>query len=249
MFIETLVSELLAAETAQGLHALARRRRFLVCRLRYPNKPIRISFSGLLRIRRGGDYLLIRNLHRPESVGPLGGVFKYYESASETLDRLEFRPQVIGADMVNDLRGFLPRKHLGQIVRWFQRGHDRESPIECVCRELKEELGEIGASHIDCPPTLRLKLVRSVAEGPARVPGHDYTQFRIFDIFDIDRADEPGTRFVTEISGANHADLIWASDLEITTGRARGNQIIGHHAAYLFSRRSARPESPPFVHA
>lgn len=247
-FFEALVGHLAAAQTAHGLHALARRRRFLLPRLWRPNSEIRVAFSALLRVRRGADFLLIKNLHRPESLCPLGGVFKHYQPSDATLDKFEFRSQAPGddVDMRNDLRGYLPRKRLGDLVRWYQSsaGQHRETAVECLCREIMEELGEWAISGVPCPPNLRLDLVRSVAEGPRKVPGRPYAQFRIFEVFEVAQHDSPGQEFLSELFAAEHEALVWANDREIAVGRARTKDLIGHHAAYLYSRRAPREETP-----
>lgn len=65
-----------------------------------PQKEIRVAMAALIRITSGDNYVLIRNLHRPESFAPLGGVYKYFDEARHPLDTCEFRAQVVDADMV-----------------------------------------------------------------------------------------------------------------------------------------------------
>src|SRR5207253_636839 len=100
--------------------------RLLACRLIYPSREMRISFAALLKIQTDDSYILIRNLHRVDALGPIGGVYKYLHSADPSLDRMSFRPQSIHKDMTKDLRGFLPRKQLFHFLKWFNTGKDRE---------------------------------------------------------------------------------------------------------------------------
>src|SRR5713226_2417216 len=168
-----MAQEAVAAHVALtiGLHLLdrIRRIRFLKYKLVRPNADMRVAFSALLRICEGGRYLLIRNLHRPQTFGPFGGVYKYYGGAKKELDEILFRPQDLGpgSDMKDDLRGFLPRKNLVRVDRWFAASHERESPGECLRRELTEELKETKPSiRLPVPGALPLSLVRVVHEGP-----------------------------------------------------------------------------------
>lgn len=252
MFGEALLIHLLATELGQVVHAAVRRRRFITCSLVRRDEEVRFAFSALLRLGVGSSYLLVRNLHRPETFGPFGGVYKYHDEARVLLDRLEFRPQHAGpgSDMRNDLRGFIPRRSLPALVRWYTKRREREECSDCLSRELREELAEIGISRSVKPPrSLTLKLVRNVAEGPEKVPGQGYTQFRIFEVFDIANTDKSYTRFLKQVGQAvpTSPHLLSVTPEEIIVGRARGGEVIGHHACYFLRSRRIRPDSPMFV--
>lgn len=210
-----------------------------------------MAFSALLRISDSDRYLLVRNLHRPESFGPFGGVYKYFEDAQPALDRFDFKPQVFGpgADMKNDIRGFLPRKNLAKIVQWYAKKTDRESFKECLCRELREELVEVGLPRIRCPDGLLFRPVRTVREGPGSVPGEDYTQFRIFEVYDLFPMSTDTQKFVRQLFKAarRHKNVLLASAKEIIRGRASNGSVIGHHAGYLLGGKRVRPDNPAFV--
>ena len=222
--------------------------RLIKCRLFHPNQDIRIAFSAMLLIRQGGKYLLVRNLHRPESFGPLGGVYKYTDSTF--LDELEFKPQVFDSDMANDLRGFLPRKRLAKLVVWFKQAKDRESASDCLKRELAEEVREAGLKKIKDPDNVPVRLVRSVHEGPEKIPGQAYTQYRIFEIYELDspkgRLKDLQERLVDEAT-QGHKNLVLAHAEEIISGRDASGHLIGHHAGYFLGEKRIRPESPMFA--
>jgi hypothetical protein len=229
-----------------------RKARLVACRVWRPNAELRISFSALLRISDGGRFLLIRNLHRPELFGPVGGVYKYYNDARVQLDEVSFRPQDVGRgdDMKNDLRGFLPRRHAPKLIKWYEQRTLRESPETCLLRELREELREVKlVSRVSPPVELPLRPVRTVREGPERVPGQAYTQYRVFDVFEIASnatAAADAFRRLFEIAATGHHHLLIASSDEIVTGRARDGRRIGSHTAYLIRRSRLLPPEPPF---
>jgi len=225
--------------------------RFWMCHLIRPNDEMRISFGALLRISSGGRYLLIRNLHRPETFSPVGGVYKFHENARPTLDGLSFRPQDVGPghDMRNDLRGFIPRRNLGRLVKWFDRREDRESTVECLSRELKEELSEIKlAKPLASSLRLEVRKIRTVEEGPEFVAPQNYDQFRILEVYEATPHDRASWSFFEELvaAGSGAPDLLLADGREIIVGRSSDGRLIGDHAAYLVGRRRMRSEVPPF---
>src|SRR5207249_4042132 len=101
---------------------------------------LRVSFSAIVRVEAAGEYLLIRNLHRQEVFAPIGGVYKYAEAATVSLDALSFRQEHTAwpEDTSLDVRGFLPRRNALTFRRWFDAGYNRESGSECLRREFVE---------------------------------------------------------------------------------------------------------------
>jgi hypothetical protein len=239
-----------------GIHIADRLRRvrFLRCRLIQPNVDIRIAFSALLRIGRGGRYVLVRNLHRPEIFAPLGGVYKALEPGKQILDDLEFRLDGdVGPiqDVENDLRGFLPRRNLARLCKWFLDSDGRETAGTCLYRELREELEQVGlqGAAFKPPPAMSLRRVRVVEEGPEHVPGHPYTQYRVFEVYEPIISGAPIERFVNKLfdQAQEHPQLLLADADEILKGRTADNRLVGHHSVYLISRNRVRAEDPPFA--
>ena len=101
----------------------ARRKKYLRYKLIRPKAEVRLASAAILRLQHAGQYLLVENLHRPGSFGPFGGVIKYITHAAGPLDELSFRPEDVGPyqDMRNDLRGYVPRGHLQDYLKWFGR--------------------------------------------------------------------------------------------------------------------------------
>lgn len=222
--------------------------RFLLYKIIKSNSDIRISFSALLRIKDGNRYLLVRNLHRPELYAPFGGVYKYYPAAQDFLDSLSFRTQSHSDDDMNyDLRGFLPKKNILSFYTWYKKGLNRESPNECLRRELSEEISESLIENVGVvPDSLQVKLIRIVTEGPEQVAGAAFMQFRHFEIYDLDQTSPEIIDFTKKIINAakNNPNLLFADANEIRLGRTSNKFVIGHNAVYLFSSERLRPDFP-----
>jgi hypothetical protein len=208
---------------------------------------VRVSFSALLRIQDSGRYLLVNTPLRPEEFSPFGGAYKYLREAKTILDELEFRPQVDGPAMLNDLRGFLPREFLPRLRDWFAKNSGRESFTECLRRELTEESVEIGVGVLPEIDSLRFERVRSVDEGPYSVPPQSYLQYRQFGVYDLSSGGEEAVilEAIGEHSKSN-SNLLWATSEEIRRGRAGRRQAIGGHAAYLIGTQRFRFDGPVF---
>lgn len=235
-----------------GIHVLERMRhvRFMRCHLWKPNVEVRVSISAILAIADGGRYLLIRNSRRPEAFGPIGGVYKHLEEAQPELEAMQFRPEGIDAVMKNDLRGFLPRRRLGKFLKWFERKDDREMPGDCLRRELREELNEIGLGTMRVPAQLALRRVRTVCEGPEVVPGQQLFQyqFRLFEVFALVSSGRQMEAFIRALIGQaeSHSDILLASAPEIVAGRSADNRMITQHSPYVIGKKRSRPETPTF---
>jgi hypothetical protein len=247
-FLGHFVGRLLDHAASERLWQL----RLLPCKVIARNQDIRVSFSALLRVADGDSYLLVRSLHRPESFGPVGGVYKHLTSARHRLDELQFRPQSGAAakDMANDLRGFVPRRHLLAIAKWFDEGVGREDAATCLRRELIEELRETEQSPgRSLPQVMQFERVRRIHEGPARAVGQSYFQYRLLEVYDLAEPSASVGAFFTSLSSlARHnKDLLLASSREIIAGRSADGRVIGHHAGYLFGKRRVRGDEPMFV--
>lgn len=206
---------------------------------------IRVSMAAILRVNVGDDYVLSRLAARPDAFGPFGGVYHSFESADDVLDRFEFRA-VSTQPNPRDLRGFVPRHRLAEVVHWFQSGRDRETAEECLVRELREELVETHADALlPAVEHLRFRHIRTVYEPPRKVPGRDYEQFRCFHVYELDHASAPSRAFVQALmtEAATNPDLLIATSAEIVVGRT-SRSLVAHHAEYLFSSSASRPDLP-----
>ena len=213
------------------------------------NANIRVSMAVLLRVQEGGKYLLFHTPFTPSTYGPPGGVVKFTQAARPVLDRLEFRDQVHPAfrhDMVRDLRGFIPGRSLPAFIRWFQSGHDPELSYDCLRRELREELQEVGQPDVfKYIADLNYQFVRLVMQGPKRVIGESYRQFRIIEIYDLEAITHEGEqarkRLLAVGRSSDRATL--ANSDEIRRGRCN-KLLIGAQACYLLGSKSLREDQP-----
>lgn len=243
--------ELIAEHTGVALliHAFEkiRKARFIHYQFIKPRVEIRVALSAILRLQICGQYILVRNIHRPETYGPFGGVYKYYDGALNDLDAMAFRPEDLGPgnDMTNDLRGYIPRNRLINYLKWYSKCENRETAPECLRRELSEELCEIG-SNIRLPKCLHFKKVRVVEEGPEFIPGLNNKQYRIFEVYDPIQERET-RRFYSSIFKLAKSDskLLAVAGNEILKGRGKDGRLIAHHADYLIGGKRIHPDEAP----
>ena len=249
--VEILGKAALDVAAERGVSALVHLKwRFLACRIWRPKADLRVSYSAFLRICRDNRYLLVLNLHRKGTYAPIGGVYKYASEGRRFLDSLDFRPEKIADDMIGDLRGYIPRKQIAPFDRWFRAGEDRESATDCIAREVREEMLEIGLSkQLILPPKARFRPLRVVTEGPESVVGKHYTQFRQFEFYDFASEDAKVSAFVDKALelGRAHPGLLVASAEEILNGRSKDGRHIAHHAAHFFQTKRVPREEPLFA--
>jgi hypothetical protein len=216
------------------------------------SRRVRVSYCAVLRVREADRCVLFRSPSRPESFGPPGGVFKYRDSARPVLDRFGFTDQVWRgreADMRRDLRGFLPAGSVLRFRRWFRAGVDRESAEECLRRELREELVEVGLDDlVPAVAALSFASVRTVTEGPRKVPGQDYLQLRRFEIHEITTGSSSAAEFIRRLINAGDdpaQGLVCCAGIrEVNEGRCRAG-LIAPHVAYLGGTRKLASDLPP----
>jgi hypothetical protein len=217
------------------------------------NRDVRVSMSVLLRVRDDDRYVLFHSPSRPGAYGPPGGVVKYFPPAAGILETVGFTAERPGSPRDGrrqyDLRGFLPASAVRDFLRWFASGAYREHPDECLRRELAEELTDVGlADMTDDLPRLTFAPVRTVTEGPDRVPGKPYAQLRRFEIYDIATADTTTLRFTRRLMDAatddDHPLVLAAGRQAIEHGR-EATALIGPQTSFLLGTQRVRPDLPP----
>jgi hypothetical protein len=233
---------------AAGLWLHRRRLRLLVPALR-PGLRVRVSAAVLLRVQDDGWYVLFHSPRRPGSYGPPGGVAKYSAGSRPDLERMGFQEEPRSQpDMRHDLRGFVPAKSLAGFARWWGRGEGRESATECLRRELREELAEVGHPTVGVDvSTVDFVAVRTVLDGPHRVPGQSYRQVRLMEVCDLDPTSpasaELRQRLLELAEDPTEAGIIRVSAFDIEYGH-RDSCYIQPQSAYLFGERRLNADLP-----
>jgi hypothetical protein len=209
----------------------------------YHKKECRISFACLLLARYENKFILIQNNNRPELFGPIGGVFKYYDSAQSFLDEIQFRPQAVGTPRVhNNFRGFIPIENLNKFILWFNKEKDRE--IESLTREIREEL----IDELQLPANIfnenpKFKKIKRILEGPFPVKGRDYLQYRQLDIFECVTTDSYTRKIVEYLAITPNAKIALVTSEEINKGRITKNKaLIGSYCGFLIGNKRTGPE-------
>ena len=208
-----------------------------------PRKLMRLSLAAILKLKLGNRYLLVRNRHRPEFFGPLGGVFKYHPSAEGFLDDVKFTQQRKvdhSHDLSRDLRIFIPGHNFVRTITQFKSGWGREED-DCLRREVREELiEEVGLPRevSKLVDTLTYQLVHSVDEGPFPQI-YDYDQFRYIEVYEpvANHENRMTTKRLFTLA-KSRSDKLWlASRDEIERSLSKRGEAIASHAKYLFSTR------------
>jgi 8-oxo-dGTP pyrophosphatase MutT (NUDIX family) len=213
---------------------------------------IRVSFAALVRIRDDDRYVLFHSQNRPGSWSPPGGVFKYFEPAAGLLERFGFRADrypTLADVMRRDLRGFLPAESLAEFISWFDSGAYREDSIECLRREMVEELGEVGLHDLTTAvPEMSFRHVNTIVEEPVSLPDRPYRQLRRLEVHDLVVASDSTAKARRAMLDAG-ADpgfdmVVCASAAEIRHGRC-GTALLGGNSEYLIGSTRIAGEVPP----
>jgi hypothetical protein len=251
--VPSLISTVLVKEAPSFISKTAKwlihNKKFIACSILGRERDARIAYSAIVRMKTTDNrYILVRNLHRPENFAPFGGIYKYSAQGENFIDKIEFKPHYLGTnDHANsDLRGFTKRKHIGSFNNWRKTGKGREDYADCIHREIKEELNEIGERY--SPSRLSLNFIRTVIEGPHYEPSVRYTSLRIFDVYDINHEHFQSHKFVERLANKSKScdGIKLVTPNEIKTGRTDDGNRVAHHANYFFASESPIPPDTPF---
>ncbi len=213
---------------------------------------VRISFSVLLRLAEDDRFVLFDSPKRPGAFGPPGGVVKFFPPAARLLESLGFQPERTGsppAKLKADLRGTLPAGALRRFRTWFASGAYRETTGECLRRELREELAEVGVQGLDgIVSELEFTSVRTVREGPHSVAGKNYRQLRGFDVCELAMTNSAARRVTRVLTEAGedeaHPGVLLAGFDDIEHGRLN-RALIAPQSAFLLGSTRLAPDLPP----
>lgn len=246
--IHEVITSIIANYMSKILEKISHKSYILWTHIYKPNTEIRVAFSAIISLQYDGLYLLVRNLHRPETFCPFGGVYKYNDAAKVFLDSIDFRPHILdGKDMCYDIRGFIPRKNLGSLLKWYHSAVDRESYTECLQRELEEEFAEAGIP-LSTLKKMQFRHIRSVEEKPRFIESENYYQFRIFEAYEIISNNTGTCDWIDKLKNLieTNRNLLLATTEEIKHGRSKTSQLIGGHTHYLINHKRYRGDDPMF---
>lgn len=161
----------------------------------YYNKPIRVSFAYLFRIKIDGVYFLIKG-NKIKKFQPVGGVYQYFDSAKAELDYVfesTDKMKENSRDNQNDLRGYVKGKNLKKFITWFESKKNRE--VTCD-REFIEELVLTGIVDRKFFEHLKYRYIGSHHKGIFKTdrPGYEY-EYLIADIYELILTDEQLEQF------------------------------------------------------
>lgn len=211
----------------------------------FPNRNVRVSMAYLFRIEIDGKYLLITNMTRGH-ITPIGGAYKYFESAKSFLrsikaqDAVEADKDLYPEKYTNDLRLLFPLKELKSFLHWFDSGIGREyDPL----REFYEELIDTQL----LPNSTLFKKMNYTKYATFRVfnkynNSKKYYSIYHFDIFNIDLTKKQ-SEFVKEqilssvkisrVEGKIHNGLFLVTKDEIDQKRLLTGLELGSNVEYI----------------
>ena len=217
-----------------------------------PQAPVRVSIAALLRVQFNDAYILFTTPHRPGTFGPPGGVIKFHSGARAQLDGMDFRDEVLASRTVamhQDLRGFVPPAKIAKFLQWVEKNVDRESSVDCLRRELREELAEVGHPELcSLVEGLEFAQIRTLIEKPEWIRGGNHWQLRRFEVYDLPPTTQQGRDLRDALlrlaDDPSETSIVKATSSEIMKGR-RSDALIGPQSAFLFGKDRYRQDLPP----
>lgn len=207
---------------------------YILARL-FPNREIRVSMAYLFRIVVDDKFLLIKNLKRGV-LSPIGGCYKFYESAEAFLSKLNYT-YCLEADVDKypnkydkDLRLLLPLKNLFTFLRWFDSANGREyDPY----REFYEELAETGIPDKEMFSSIRYSKYSShrILSGYNKVK--KYYELHHFDIFTVYLTPSQKEYIKSFINVIQCEDVCLVTRHEIEQLHLNRGYIIGQNSQYI----------------
>lgn len=148
------------------------------------NTDIRFSIAYLFRIKIDDKYLLIKG-NRIDQFQPIGGAYKFFNSAKTILKGLNIRDDdkiAIDDTSRDDLRVRVKAKHILKFIKWFQKRENREVS---TLREFYEEL--IVPNYLD-QQSLASFNPEYIKQTPIKITYSDFFkchEILLHDIFEI----------------------------------------------------------------
>lgn len=195
------------------------------------NQEYRVSISYLFRIKIDNKYLLIKG-NRIDQYQPIGGVYKYYESFKENLNKWGVRDESEESFFEkNDLRIYVKGKNLCKVIKWFETMKNREFSVN---REFVEELIRTDILSDDALHNAKFEFVRRQNSGVHVSQHFKCREVLIYDIIDVELSKEDVDILIEKCK--TNASVILADfefiDRECVTIEGKSYKI-GAHAKYI----------------
>lgn len=194
------------------------------------NQEYRISYAYLFRIKVDNEYLLIKG-NRIDQYQPVGGVYKYYDSFKDKLEKWEIKNEK-NRDFYdsNDLRIFIKGKYIISFFKWIESSFNRE--IDCK-REFIEELIEPGYLNIEELKTIQFEYLKRINSGIHYSPHFKCNEILIFDIYDVLNLSSDAIEKLKKINN-NKLLFVTADEIEKQCVQLDGiSKKIGAHSIYI----------------
>lgn len=204
-----------------------------------PRKKIRLSLAYLLRIEVQGKYLLVKSNRIPNSYQPVGGVYKYYDSARHFLACIHALPDhsiTQDDDSEDDLRLLLSaRWRLRKFLKWFFGRQQREAD---PWREFYEELVATGIVLSSDFQYIRHELLGQFIEPIHFDKSFRVDTFKYVDIFSIHYVSDAQKNAIRQLLHTASDDFIWVTPEEIESEKtSSGVRILPHTQKILHPQK------------
>ncbi|MCM1440960.1 MAG: hypothetical protein NC131_17430 [Roseburia sp.] len=191
----------------------------------------RMSISYLFKIKIDNKYLLVKG-KRIEQYQPLGGVYKYYDSFKENLNKWEVRNE--NEELFyeeNDLRIYVKGKYLCKVIKWFETMKNREFLAD---REFSEELIETGILPVDALCHTKFEFISRQNSGVHISQHFKCREVLIYDIIEVDLCKEDEDRLMEKCKTDASIILADYDSIERECVTIEGKSCkIGTHAKYI----------------
>lgn len=237
-FIKSIGNELFIGVISSFITAIFINRKnfklYVLSHTIYYKKYIRASLSYLYKIKCNDKYLLVKNRKIEGQYQPVGGVYKYFESARQNLNKLE----VIDCsgfayedNFKNDLRIKVPGKSLMKFLKWFESREDRElDPI----REFYEELIAKNILNKDTFAYFDYRFVKQ-ERTPIHYSQHYKTDeiiiYTIYELIPNPKQEEELKKIIAIES--DYYKWFTCSEIEQLGHTEQGDFRIGEHSKYI----------------
>lgn len=211
------------------------------------NEDVRFSISYLIRIKipDSSKYLLVRGHRIPDQLQPVGGVYKKYNGFSEfekwgLKDDCSSKGIKSDETSKNDLRFRIKAKYALDVIKWFEKGENREINHY---REFKEELIDDHGFDATVFSNLDLRNVQKVMKVFNYSTYHKCYEVLIYDIVELIPTEEQVVELkkllTNERKRGDEFMIVDTSEIEELRVMENEKQIakIGEHTKYLINEK------------